>query len=410
MFHSFYNEGSKSRELNGVLKTIFNLILELDIVLNLAFVRSENNLADEPSRVLKKSDATLSEKTWYQIQGAYGKINGHSLDLFSLDSNAMIGRDGKPLRHFTPFWTPNTAGVNVFLQQISPQENCYAFPPFNLLVPLIKFIDECRIDCTVVIPAYDITPVWMPVVADMTQDALLLGLKGQKGVLRYPTKKGYVRDKYGLPWNLWALRLSGKDRIKTSTFGKFLFLCGANKTGASSLLCVGDSMIRFLEWHHFMGCAMAVVMSKGGALIHEVTGLLSKRLMQSSPGFIFVNAGVNNLSKTYLFQNEMHLNASAIYQFSGLENVITKYAASFPSVKVIISSVTVTKDGRINARAINMNKHIEHCCAKNGWHFMDNENITTSDLKDTVHFNKSGEEKFLANLQDALFRAVREQT
>ena len=33
LFHSFYNEGSKSRELNGVLKTIFNLILELDIVL-----------------------------------------------------------------------------------------------------------------------------------------------------------------------------------------------------------------------------------------------------------------------------------------------------------------------------------------------------------------------------------------
>ena len=87
----------------------------------------------------------LSEKTWSQVQQAFGE---HSLDLFPLDSNAMIGIDGRPLQHFTPFWTPNTAGVNVFAQNISQQENCYAFPPFNLLVPLIGLINECQIVCT----------------------------------------------------------------------------------------------------------------------------------------------------------------------------------------------------------------------------------------------------------------------
>ena len=104
LLHSCYNEGSKSRELNSVLKQIFNLVLHLDIVLNLTFVKSEHNLADEPSRALKKSDAMLSEKTWSQVQQAFGE---HSFDLFSLESNAMIGIDGRPL-HVLPHFGPLT--------------------------------------------------------------------------------------------------------------------------------------------------------------------------------------------------------------------------------------------------------------------------------------------------------------
>ena len=294
----------------------------------------------------------------------------------------------------------------MFAQNISQQENCYAFPPFNLLVPLIGLINECQIVCTVIVPAYDITPVWMPLIVGMMQDALILGLKGQKGVLRYPSKKGYVPDRYGLPWNLWALRLSGKAKTDSTTFGKFLFLNGANKIRISGLLCVGDSMIRFFEQHTFLKCVMAGVVSKGGALVHEVTTLLSNSLQQFKPGFIFVNAGVNNLSKTHLYRNEMHQLASTKYELTGLENVISLYTASLPGVRVILSSITATKDGRVNARAMDINGHIEQCCAKNGWLFMDNKNITTADLRDTVHFNYGGEEKFMANLQDSIVRSM----
>ena len=189
LYHAFYNEGCKSRELNGVLKDLFNFLLENDVVLNLAFVSSENNLADAPSRVLKKSDAMFSKGTWEKIQQAFGGNRGHSIDMMALDSNCMIDKTGKPLKHFTPFWTSGSLGVNVFSQYIDQEENCYVFPPFNLLVPIIKFIEECQINCTVVVPASDLTPVWMPLVAEMTKDALLLGLKGQKGILLYPSKK-----------------------------------------------------------------------------------------------------------------------------------------------------------------------------------------------------------------------------
>ena len=105
LYHAFYNEGCQSRELKGILKDIFNFQLENDVVLNLAFVSSENNLADAPSRVLKKSDAMISKGTWKKIQQALGGNGGHSIEMMALDSYCMIDKTGKPLKHFIPFWT-----------------------------------------------------------------------------------------------------------------------------------------------------------------------------------------------------------------------------------------------------------------------------------------------------------------
>ena len=171
--------------------------------------------------------------------------------MMALDSYCMIDKTDKPLKHFTPFWTSGSLGVNVFSQYIDQEENYYVFLPFNLLVPIIKFINECQINCTVVVPASDLTPVWMPLVAEMTKDALLLGLKGQKGILLYPSKKGYTPDKFVLPWNLWALRVAGKNSPETHTLGKLLYLMGAGETDISGFLGVGDSMFRYLQHHAF---------------------------------------------------------------------------------------------------------------------------------------------------------------
>ena len=403
LYHAYYNEGCKSRELNRVLKEIFYFVLERDLVLNLEYVKSENNLADAPSRVLKKTDATISRKTWELIQQAFGGPQGHSLDMMALDSNCMVDKKGDPLKHFTPFWTPGSKGINVFTQQISQEENCYVFPPFNLLLPIIGFIKECKIDCTVVVPAYDITPIWLPLVAGLIQDALILGWKKQKGVLLYPSKKkGYSPDKFGLPWNLWALRIRGGNRIEHDTLGKFLFLTGSNKINASGLLGVGDSMIRYFEQHEFFQGSMAGIISKGGAVVHEVATLLRQCLGRFRPGIIFIHAGVNNLSKTYLYKNEIHQMSCAKFELAVLENILSSYVSESLGTRVILSSVTATKDGRINARAKYLNDYIEQCCVRNKWCFMDDRNIGTEDLRDAVHLNKLGEEKFLSNLRDSI--------
>ena len=62
-----------------------------NIDLHLSFVPSQQNIADGPSRKLSAADAM-----WVKWLGP------HSVDLMSLDSNAMKSVDGEPLRHITP--------------------------------------------------------------------------------------------------------------------------------------------------------------------------------------------------------------------------------------------------------------------------------------------------------------------
>ena len=84
--------------------------------MNLHYVLSKENLADEPSRQLNKSDATLHTGIWHKIQEQFGGGTGHRIDLMSVDSNTMTDYNGKILKHFTPYPTPLSAGVNCFLK------------------------------------------------------------------------------------------------------------------------------------------------------------------------------------------------------------------------------------------------------------------------------------------------------
>ncbi|CAC5370047.1 unnamed protein product [Mytilus coruscus] len=91
------NEGSKSMILNSTLKDIFQLTLDLDVMLNLHFVPSKLNLADEPSRKLSKSDATLDNETWYKIQEYFGGNTGHTIDLMEQANASISVKQATPL-------------------------------------------------------------------------------------------------------------------------------------------------------------------------------------------------------------------------------------------------------------------------------------------------------------------------
>jgi hypothetical protein len=43
--------------------------------------------------------------------------------------------------------------------------------------------------------------------------AFVIGHKGQRGILKIPTRQGYVHDKYGLSCNLMAIRFNDKKPI-----------------------------------------------------------------------------------------------------------------------------------------------------------------------------------------------------
>ena len=77
LLNAWMNQGSHSRELNLVLKDIFDFVLGHDLVLNLVFIKSKNNIADGPSRLLRKSDASLALCTWETIQFVFGASGSH---------------------------------------------------------------------------------------------------------------------------------------------------------------------------------------------------------------------------------------------------------------------------------------------------------------------------------------------
>lgn len=60
----------------------------------------------------------------------------------SLDSNCQRNREGLRLPHFTPCATPESSGINIFAHSLPLDHNIYVFPPFVLIVPLLKYLLE----------------------------------------------------------------------------------------------------------------------------------------------------------------------------------------------------------------------------------------------------------------------------
>lgn len=146
----------------------------------------------------------LAQSVWKRLEAEWGP---HTIDLMALDSNSQKDQNGRLLRHFTPWPTVNSAGINVFAQRINPEENIYAFPPMVLVGPLIRFLSE-QDTRRVTIVVLDVQPrrFWWAILANRSHWAARLGCKGSSGPLLFPTRnEGFVAKP--LLWDLWAFRL-----------------------------------------------------------------------------------------------------------------------------------------------------------------------------------------------------------
>ena len=168
--------------------------------------------------------------------------------MFALDSNAMTRLNGDPLKLFTPYPSPLSAGVDAFSQVFRQDENYYAFPPYCLLSSVIKFIIEEQINCTILFPQFLPVPNWFTLVLRYARCITVVGFKGDKGVLMFPSRKGYISDKYGLAFNMLAARfVSTRDsKIPVPFDRKFN---NAKSSKFKPVIFVGDSMIKFLKNH-----------------------------------------------------------------------------------------------------------------------------------------------------------------
>lgn len=100
------------------------------------FDSTADNPADSELRRVTLSDSKPSLEKWKIVEEIFGP---HIVDRMSLDSNAMLDNDGRPLRHFSSFPSVSSSGVNVLSQDLILEVNPYVFSPFNLIFPLLNF-------------------------------------------------------------------------------------------------------------------------------------------------------------------------------------------------------------------------------------------------------------------------------
>ena len=205
LLHAWENQKGKDPRLNQMMKELYKVCQECNICLKLHYINSKGNPADSGSRSISLSDSTLSLEKWQIVEKAFGP---HSVDLMALDSNCMRDSDGVPLRHFTPYPTPGSSGVNVFCQEINKEENPYVFPPFNLILPILKLLSDQKVSvCTMVVPDFPCRPVWWPLLWSYVVDWFVLAKQTEVGAILTPSKQGFKIDSNGLKWNLFATRL-----------------------------------------------------------------------------------------------------------------------------------------------------------------------------------------------------------
>ena len=210
VMHAWNNQGGKGRDLNNAIKALFFTTMDLNILLHMLYVPSQENPADAPSRRLSSLDYTLASEIWNEVQLRFGDGQGHACDLMALNSNAMSDRLGRPLPHFTPYPSPGSIGVNLFAQdrtQFSTvMQRPYVFQPNVLVGPVLRFLQSCRQSCTVVVLDTYPRKYWWPVLQRFARKAQKPAGAGDSQALLLPSRQGWSGES-GIPGNLWDFEL-----------------------------------------------------------------------------------------------------------------------------------------------------------------------------------------------------------
>lgn len=141
-FRAWSRRGLRSGKLTQISRLTFQFLVNRNLSLTIHVFCS---FTLESCRLVLKETVSFRCYAFFEIMGVvqryFGGMNGHTLDLMSLDWNVQRNAQGNPFRHFTPCPTFESAGVNVFNQDTSICDGTRidpdVFPPFSLIGPLL---------------------------------------------------------------------------------------------------------------------------------------------------------------------------------------------------------------------------------------------------------------------------------
>ena len=154
------------------------------------------------------------------------------------------------------------------------------------------------------------------------------------------------------------------------------------------VLVFSDSMLRPLQALSWPAPFKVLVHSHGGATLEQV---VRRSLPYASSCDVFLlHAGVNDASR-----NAQDFEARFVKSCDAASRAVS---AGFGACKVLVSTVCLTKSDDLNLRVAVANQALRVLVAKRGWSLVSNDNIRTSDLRDTVHLNAAGTARLFRNI------------
>ena len=122
-----------------------------------------------------------------------------TVDMMALPSNVMKAQNGCNLKFFSPLPFNESSGVNVFAQDLSSQENYYAFPPFLLISSLLNFLLSSQaISVTMIVQDLSPRKCWWPILISYALIISRLDLKANVTSFFFPLTPniGNIHDLY----------------------------------------------------------------------------------------------------------------------------------------------------------------------------------------------------------------------
>ena len=115
-------------------------------------------------------------------------------------------------------------------------------------------------------------------------------------------------------------------------------------------------------------------------MLIQILSHVMRMVSRYPPNLLFIHGGINGLSKAYLFKDEFEQLSKTKSQIIDIEVSLQKLLLIHPDMRMIMSAIVHTKDGFLNARVDIINQELLWMCIRNGWYYMDNDNIRCKHL------------------------------
>ena len=158
---------SKNLMLNNIGKQIYWMQFLGQFYISLNYVRSEENVSDEYTRQSPGLEASLNQHLFNLLWDKWGPFDW---DLMASAATAKKDPQGKRLLFFSRFFEEASSGIDLFAQNLTWINGAYCFPPIPMIGMVLKFLEQQKKDCVMILPA--INAPWVNLVSAYIVDLM----------------------------------------------------------------------------------------------------------------------------------------------------------------------------------------------------------------------------------------------